>query len=105
MYDVAVLPDAQGLGIGHRLMQRAHRLATEAGAERILLEAQDEPKLLKWYERQGYQRVRKRVDFYARGKHAWRLVKRPPFTGAGSATDAVRAGSADTGRDGRARRV
>lgn len=80
VYDVAVRPDTQGLGIGHALMAKAHALARRSGAERIILEAQDESRLLRWYESQGYRRVRKREGFYAPGKHAWRMERGPPFT-------------------------
>lgn len=54
---LAVTPDAQGRGIGRALQELRMRLMREAGAKRVLTNA-DRPESIAWYERNfGYRKV------------------------------------------------
>lgn len=54
---LAVHPDARGKGIGMRLQALRMQLMREAGAERVVTNA-DRPETVAWYERHfGYRRV------------------------------------------------
>lgn len=73
VYGVAVRPDRQGKGLGRALVLHAEALA---GPARVVLEADAaDPRLIDWYERQGYRRTDLRPDFYAPGRHAWRMER------------------------------
>lgn len=72
VYGVAVHPDAQGQGLGARLM--AHATALSPG--RIVLEADArDARLLAWYHGQGFRQVRLIDGFYLDGRAAWRLER------------------------------
>lgn len=79
IYGVHVRPDHQGRGLGRALVLRAEELAIATGRARVVLEADaDDVRLLDWYGRQGYRCMGLREDFYAPGRHAWRLEKSLP---------------------------
>ncbi len=79
IYGVAVDPACQGQGLGEVLMQHAEQEAMQAGARHVTLEADEgRARLVGWYERLGYRRVRLREDFYAPGRGAWRMEKSLP---------------------------
>lgn len=76
VYDVATHPDLRGHGVGTLLMHHAESLAVKAGATLMSLEAEkDDPRLVAWYEHQGYQTVDLLKDFYHKGCHALRMRK------------------------------
>ena len=73
VYGVAVRPDVQGKGFGRALVLHAETLSPG----RIVLEADAaDERLLYWYEAQGYVKQDLMPDYYAPGRHAWRLEKR-----------------------------
>ena len=77
VYDVATHPDARGQGIGHALMAHAEALARKQGASRISLEAEEQdPHLVAWYRKQGFEVVDRLPDFYHEGCSALRMVRR-----------------------------
>lgn len=77
VYDVATHPDARGQGLGGRLMRHAEQLAREAGAAWVSLEAEEQdPRLVRWYEGQGFRTVARLPDFYHEGCSALRMRKR-----------------------------
>lgn len=74
IYGIAIRPDRQGSGLGARLMDHARSLASG----RIVLEADAaDARLLRWYEAQGFERIREIPGFYLDGRAAWRLEWRP----------------------------
>lgn len=57
LYDLYVVPEARGWGIGRALMERAQRFARESGAKRVELStARDNRPAQALYESLGYQR-------------------------------------------------
>lgn len=77
VYDVATAPAMQGQGLGGRLMAHAERLAADAGATWVSLEADPkEPHLVPWYRHQGYVIVATLPRYYRNGNAAVRMVKR-----------------------------
>ncbi len=55
---LAVAPDAQAHGLGHRLLAAAEDYARKAGCQQIQMSVlAQRPELLAWYERQGYRRT------------------------------------------------
>lgn len=77
VYDIATHPDARGHGLGRALMAHAEQLARKAGADWLTLEAEeDDPRLVGWYEGQGFATVARLKDFYHRGCSALRMRKR-----------------------------
>jgi ribosomal-protein-alanine N-acetyltransferase len=76
VYDVATEPGARHRGIGARLMAHAEAAARRAGARRMVLEADAEnPRLLRWYEAQGYAASHRLRGYYAARRDAVRLEK------------------------------
>jgi ribosomal protein S18 acetylase RimI-like enzyme len=77
VYDVATHPDARGQGVGHALMAHAEALARNEGAGRISLEAEEQdPHLVAWYRKQGFEVTARLPDFYHEGCSALRMVRR-----------------------------
>jgi ribosomal protein S18 acetylase RimI-like enzyme len=77
VYDVCTHPDARGHGHGRDLMHHAEALARKAGCDWMTLEAEEQdPRLVGWYESQGYQVVDRLKDFYHKGCGAVRMTKR-----------------------------
>lgn len=57
LYDLYVVPEARGWGIGRALMERTQRFARESGAKRVELStARDNRPAQALYESLGYQR-------------------------------------------------
>jgi len=76
LYSIAVAPEAQGLGLGARLLGAAERAARRRGRRVLGLEVRvDNPAAIALYERRGYRRVGRRARYYADGADAWRYVK------------------------------
>lgn len=77
VYDICTHPDARGHGHGRALMAHAEALARKAGCAWMSLEAEEQdPRLVGWYEDQGYTVVDRLVDFYHEGCSAVRMTKR-----------------------------
>ncbi len=76
LYSIAVLPQAQGLRIGTRLLETAERRARKRGCRRMRLEVrQDNLAAIRLYEREGYRRFGERLAYYEDGMPAWRYEK------------------------------
>ncbi len=76
IYGLAVDPARQGQGLGKRLMDHGIEMARAKG-QTVLLEADvNDARLVSWYEQQGFVKHARRIDFYAEGKDAWRMVRR-----------------------------
>ena len=74
VYSLATDPEFQGAGLGRMLMDVARSRAAQLGLTELRLEADAaRDSLLSWYERQGFQRTALLTDFYAPGRHAWRM--------------------------------
>ncbi len=66
---IAVAPEAQGQGIGRRLLQAYHQKAHSLGATIFFLEvARDNENAKKLYESDGYSQSSVRKNYYARGE-------------------------------------
>jgi ribosomal-protein-alanine N-acetyltransferase len=75
---VAVAPDAQGQGLGGRLVQALVDAASDAGATQLLLEVRaDNLPAQRLYARMGFERIAVRRGYYAGGVDAWILRRRP----------------------------
>jgi ribosomal-protein-alanine N-acetyltransferase len=76
VYDIATHPDARGHGFGRELMLHAEALARKAGATIMSLEAEEQDRrLVRWYESQGYAVVARLPHFYHNGCAAVRMRK------------------------------
>lgn len=74
VYSIAVHPDAQGKGMGQKLLQLAAERSRKKGRLRLQLEVDARNiKLIQWYERNGYTPVKTLEDYYAKGWHGLRL--------------------------------
>jgi len=72
LYWIAVAPEAQGLGIGRRLMELAERAVAKLGGGRLYIETSsrdDYVRTRRFYRAAGYSRAARLQDFYARGDH------------------------------------
>jgi ribosomal-protein-alanine N-acetyltransferase len=75
---VAVAPDAQGQGLGRRLVQALVDAAADAGATQLLLEVRaDNLPAQRLYARTGFERIAIRRGYYHGGVDAWILRRRP----------------------------
>jgi [ribosomal protein S18]-alanine N-acetyltransferase len=75
---VAVAPDAQGQGLGGRLVQALVDAAADAGASQLLLEVRaDNVPAQRLYARTGFERIAVRRGYYSGGVDAWILRRRP----------------------------
>lgn len=55
IHDVAVHPDARGMGIGTRLLEKVKEEAEELGCSKITLEVRTDNPAKKLYEREGFE--------------------------------------------------
>lgn len=77
IFSLAVLPSFQGEGIGGHLIDRAVALARRTGRQQITLEADCGNRVLTgWYERQGFQTVRRLDNYYSPGADAVRMKRK-----------------------------
>ena len=75
---VAVAPEAQGQGLGGRLVQALIDAAADAGATQLLLEVRaDNLSAQRLYARTGFERIAVRRGYYSGGVDAWILRRRP----------------------------
>lgn len=76
IHSIAVARAIRGQGLGQRLLRQAQRRARARGCRRIHLEADARnAALLNWYEQNGYTKIQRLPDYYARRWHAWRFRK------------------------------
>lgn len=76
---LAVAPEAQGRGLGTRLLQLLIDAAREQGAEQILLEVRaDNPGAQTLYRREGFIHIHTRAQYYPDGEGA--LIMQKPLT-------------------------
>ena len=72
--ELAAHPAARGQGVGGKLMAKLHDAAATAG--RIVVDAEElDPRLVAWYESQGFVRQERLPDFFHAGCSAIRLAK------------------------------
>jgi [ribosomal protein S18]-alanine N-acetyltransferase len=65
---IAVLPEAQGKGIGHRLLQSFLRHARRQGCTRVTLEVSTANETgLAFFLGHGFRGIRQRPDYYGKG--------------------------------------
>jgi D-alanine-D-alanine ligase len=72
LYWIAVAPQAQGLGIGRRLMELVERAVARRGGGRLYIETSSRgayARTRRFYRAAGYRRVARLSDFYAPGDH------------------------------------
>lgn len=75
---VAVAPHARRNGLGDRMLALVEARARERGVDALtLMAAEDEPHLVEWYERRGYDRYA-RVEFPGETPPYVYQLKRPP---------------------------
>lgn len=75
IHSIAVSPDAQGRGIGNRLIQKAHTRAHQKGCSRMSLEADSRNRsLIAWYQHRGYKIKKTLPHYYAPNWHGTRLA-------------------------------
>ena len=70
IYWIAVQPDIQGRGVGHRLLEETERLIREAGGSRIYVETSQRlqyDSTRAFYKNEGYRLEAVITDFYAPG--------------------------------------
>jgi ribosomal protein S18 acetylase RimI-like enzyme len=72
LYWIAVAPEAQGLGIGRRLMLLAELAVAKHGGGRLYIETSSRAayaRTRRFYRTAGYRQAARLADFYARGDH------------------------------------
>jgi ribosomal protein S18 acetylase RimI-like enzyme len=104
LYWIAVAPEAQGLGIGRRLMELAERAVARRGGGRLYVETSSRAayaRTRRFYRAAGYQRAARLADFYAPADHKivfCKTLARRARAGAGSKRPAGRAYSSRESR-------
>lgn len=77
VYGLAVHREAQGQGIGRRLMERVLRALERRGVRRIYLEVRvDNHPAIELYKRLGFEVLCRLPDYYGRGRHGQRMLRR-----------------------------
>jgi ribosomal protein S18 acetylase RimI-like enzyme len=72
LYWIAVAPEAQGFGIGRRLMRLAELEVSKLGGGRLYIETSSRAAYVRtrrFYRAMGYVQAARLPDFYARGDH------------------------------------
>ena len=104
LYWIAVAPEAQGLGIGRRLMQLAERAVARRGGGRLYIETSSRAayaRTRRFYRAAGYRRVARLPDFYAPGDHKVVFCKTIAGLARRRTGRAARAGRAYSSRESR----
>ncbi|WP_120003632.1 ribosomal protein S18-alanine N-acetyltransferase [Nesterenkonia muleiensis] len=85
---LAVAPEAQGQGLGSRLLALIEEESRHRGAEDLLLEVRaDNPGAQRLYRRNGFETIRQRRQYYPDGGDALIMRKRLKQRGRSSAAD------------------
>lgn len=74
IYNLASDPRRQKQGVGGALLAAAGDEARRAGAQWLVLECRDEPRLRRFYEQRGFRAVRHLPDYYSEGQSALRMA-------------------------------
>jgi ribosomal protein S18 acetylase RimI-like enzyme len=72
LYWIAVDPEAQGLGVGRRLMELTEQAVARRGGGGLYIETssrRDYDRTRRFYRAAGYRQAARLVDFYAPGDH------------------------------------
>ena len=93
---IAVAPEAQGRGLGTRLLRTIITAAREQRAEQVLLEVRaDNPGAQALYRREGFEHIHTRPRYYPDGEDA--LIMQKPLTDLDTPSSAATFGSARQG--------
>ncbi len=77
IYNITVHPNHRRIGYAKTLLEKAERLAESRGAGIVRLEVRhDNDIAIRFYERYGYIRGERRLNYYDGGKSAWVYRKR-----------------------------
>ena len=104
LYWIAVAPEAQGLGIGRRLMELAERAVARRGGGRLYIETSSRAAYVRtrrFYRAGGYRRVARLADFYAPGDHKVVFCKTIARSSTATARPTGPAGRAYSSRESR----
>ncbi|OIQ52243.1 Ribosomal protein S6--L-glutamate ligase [Pseudodesulfovibrio hydrargyri] len=75
VYSLAILKEHRMLGLGEALVRHIVEFAASHGYERVTLEADmNNPKLVNWYRKFGFEPVRSLPDYYGPAEPAVRMV-------------------------------
>ncbi|WFS61564.1 GNAT family N-acetyltransferase [Pseudodesulfovibrio thermohalotolerans] len=78
IYSLAILREHRMHGLGESLVRHVVEFAVSHGYERVSLEADmNNPKLVNWYRKFGFEPVRTLSDYYGPGEPAVRMVLSP----------------------------
>lgn len=78
IYSLAILAEHRMLGLGEALLRHIVEFAASHGYERVSLEADmNNPKLVNWYRKFGFEPIRTLSDYYGPGEPAVRMVLMP----------------------------
>lgn len=73
---LAVHPIYRNRGIGSGLLQRLMEVSSSVGANKIVLEVRvGNRKVIKFYEKRGFQIVNQLEDFYTDGENGYQMVR------------------------------
>jgi [ribosomal protein S18]-alanine N-acetyltransferase len=77
-YSLAVAPEARGLGLGRKLLERTLADLAAGGAGTIFLEVREgNEAAIGLYRSLGFEEVRRLPDYYGRGLHGVRMRLKP----------------------------
>jgi len=78
VYSLTILKEYRMLGLGEALVRHIVEFAASHGYERVTLEADmNNPKLVNWYRKFGFEPVRSLPDYYGPAEPAVRMVLSP----------------------------
>ncbi|MGG4178960.1 GNAT family N-acetyltransferase [Virgibacillus pantothenticus] len=75
IWHLAVHPDYQRLGIGHQLLNRAERMASEKGINYLEAWTRDDEWVLNWYQKNGFHPVHSYLHVFLEGKSETSYLK------------------------------
>lgn len=75
LFSLGIIPEAQGQGIGEKLIIYMKELATKEGFEKLSLEAlKSDERLIKWYQKQKFTISEELPNYYGNGIDAVRML-------------------------------
>ncbi len=73
---LAVHPFYRNRGIGSELLQRFMEVSSSIGTSKIVLEVRvGSTKVIKFYQKRGFQIVKRLEDFYTNGENGYQMVR------------------------------
>ena len=76
LYSIAVAPERTGAGVGRRLLAAAEEAASRDGRTALRLEVrEDNARAIGVYEKSGYRRIGRKLNYYKDGAAALRYEK------------------------------